>query len=263
MRRLINGLILWVCVLSAPFSVAIEPAQELQELQEILQQTGVADAVQTLPFLYQQMINKEVARNSLDEKTQRLLATRLTIDSAVLLQELMATLQDKINGQPLHGVLSVLASPVMQKFQRFETMAGSTQQSAKMKTYQPATVTTPQRLTLLRDCNKASFTVAIIALLKSYAEVDAAKALDGLQQRNFAAGDPNGIELWRTVLEAEYKKQLHNEADDYLEFSYRFIRDVQIREYALLWQDKNIQWFMQLVVSSLHEVLKARQLAAI
>lgn len=241
----------------AAHSAATE--DKVQQLQQILQASGVSNALDALPGLYRQQVQRESIRNSFDETSQQRLAQQMALEPAELLQALTQYLVREVGDEPLQGVLVALNNPLMEKLRRFENMAGTPQQRDKLRDYTPANPLTEERVALLRETNTASYTVAIIALLQSYAEVNTAVAADNLRERFIAKRDPDGVELWRNALEKHYRHELATQADDYLAFSYRFIRDAQLGEYIVLWQDKNLQWFMQMVIAGLHDVLHTRQ----
>jgi hypothetical protein len=230
-----------------------------QQLQEILENSGVVNAVESLPGLYAQQIQREGLRNNFDDASKQQLSQQVAVKPEVLLDALKQYLLREAGDEPLQGVQTALKSPIIEKLRRFENMAGTPQQREKLRNFTPSSPLTEERLELLRETNTVSYTVAIIALLQSYAEVNTAVAADNMRERFIAKRDPNGVELWRNALEKHYRNELANQADDYLAFSYRFIRDAQLSEYIVQWQDKNLQWFMQMVIAGLHDVLHARQ----
>lgn len=254
MLKLLNFFVGFLIAIPLVFADARE-----QQLQDILLHSGVVNTINSLPHLYAQQVQRESLRNAFDLPSQERLAQQMQVEPQALLVQLKVYLMREIGEEPLQGVLSALQQPIVEKLQRFENMAGSPQQREKLLDYTPESPLTEERLQLLRETNTASYTVAMVGLLQSYAEVNTAVAADNMRERFIAKRDPNGVELWRNALEKHYREALAVQADDYLSFSYRFIPDAQLREYVQVWQDKNLQWFMQIVIAGLHDVLHARQ----
>ncbi len=83
--------------------------------------------------------------------------------------------------------------------------------------------------------------------------------MDHVSGEWISRNDAEGVKLWRRNIEKAYADQYTEKADPYLAFVYRFLRDEKLQEYAALWDDRNMQWFMQTSLQSLRKILRAQR----
>lgn len=229
-------------------------------LTEMLRSSGVETAIQQVEFAYQLNLQRQKAEYALSEQQNKRLDEAIAgYRSTALLNELRDYLRSELNAESAAAVLQVLQTDVMQRFRRFERITQLSQQQEKFQNYQPKTPLSKERLELLRACHLADFGPSLSAVIQSFAEVDTAVALDHVSGDMFSRNDAEGVKLWRARVEEIYTERYVEQADPYLSFTYRFIRDEQLLEYASLWQDENLTEFMQKSLQGLRLILRQRR----
>lgn len=243
-----------------PVASAQTDAARLREIDTALTLTGVDAALRQLEVAYRYSLSVGKADYQIDPTRLQSLERALSLFSAAAIQDkLRDRLLSQYQQRPLQAVLGMQKNKIVEKFRSFETVASSPKQREKMEQYlatmdeHPFTET---RLGLLRSLNKATHSVPLMALVKAHADVDTAVALDLVSGENISRNDGQGVLLWRSKLEQGYLQRFDQLGEGYQIFAYRWINNNDVRQYLQLWQDKNVQWFMEAVLSSLRQVLQ-------
>ncbi len=240
------------------------PPALLKQVKEALNLSGVSDVLAQIKPSY----TKELARLASvyqpdSEQQAQLDSALLSIDVADIESQLAGFIAVRLSAQSMEPILKPLNENIMERFRRFERIAASSQQREKMQDFiywvENEEPIDKARSKLLRECLLASGSHRMAALLQSFASVDVAVAYDILEETGVAANDPEGIKLWRSELETQLRSHYAQSSDSYLAFSYQFIRDKQLQEYAALWQDRNLQWFLETALQGLKIILRERR----
>ena len=249
-----------------------EKSRQLKKITEALRSAGLHDLISELPFAYSLAIQRQsIAYSLTNEQQAELEAALLDVDQKDLERQLSGyvfeQLSEQSSGQSIvqsiDPILVPLQQDIVERFRRFERIAGSPQQVDKMHDFiywlENEEPLEEQRRKLLRNCLLASGGHRMAALLQSFADVDTAVAYDVVEGAGVAINDPEGVKLWRRELEQQLAESFAANTDSYLAFSYQFIRDQQLQTYATLWQDRNVQWFIDTSLKGLRVILRERR----
>lgn len=254
-------LVFILVVLVSPQVGAQSVAQE-KEIDNALTLTGVEAALAQIDLAYRHSLAVSKPDYELDDAQLKELEQALAPFAAVAIKkQLRDYLLQQYQERPMQSVLSLQQNKVAEKFRSYERIAGSPQQLEKQEQYlatmdeHPFTET---RLGLLRTLKETTHTVAFAALIKAHADVDTAVALDLVSTENISRNDKQGVLLWQRKLEQGYQRQFDQFGDGYQIFAYRWINNDDLRKYIELWQDKNVQWFVETALEGLREALKER-----
>jgi len=232
----------------------------LDDIRLLLSRSGIDAAVRQLDLAYDLNLQRQSAEYKLNnEQLNRVAGVVSSYHGSDLVLELEQALLNEFQQQAIQPIKTALQNEVVVKFRRFERIGNSTGQRQKLEDYLADNVIEPQRRELLRACHVADYGPVVAAVIQSFAEVDTAVALDRISGDRFTAFDYEGIKLWRGELEKLYAEQYINGADPYLAYTYRFVRDEQLQQYAEIWQDRNVQWFMNTALLHLRVLLQAKR----
>lgn len=244
----------------SPLVGAQASAAPEEAIDSALTLTGVTAAVEQLELAYRHSLAVSQADYQLNDTQRKTLEQSLArFTAAVIKKQLRDYLLAQYQERPMESVLSLQESKVAEKFRSYERIASSPQQLEKQQQYldtmdeHPFTET---RLGLLRTLKEATHTVDFTALIKAHADVDTAVALDMVSAEYVSRNDSQGVLLWQRKLEQNYKQQFDQLGDGYQIFAYRWINNDDVRKYIALWQDKNVQWFMETVLAGLRNVMQ-------
>ncbi len=255
-----RGFVFLLILLLAPLAGAQPSAAEQKVLDRALVLTGVDIAVGQIDLAYRHSLAVSKPGYKLDDAQRAALKRVLApFNAAAIQKKLRSYLSKKYQERPMQSVLGLQNNRIAKKFRSYERIAGASQQRGKLEEYLATMDQHPvsdSRVELLRATSAASYTVALAALVQAHADVDTAVALDFISAENISRNDSQGISLWQRKLEKSYRKQFGQLGDGYLIFAYRFLNDEQLTQYIELWQDKNMQWFMEAAVAGLREVLR-------
>jgi len=245
-------------LLTAELSRADDASE--QAIDDLLTLSGIKSAVEQLELVYALSLERQISHYQLSgAQVERLTAAVSSYSSEQVLEELKAEFRKGLDQNSIAPVLKMLRTDTIQKFRRFERIGHSPQQQEKLANYLPNNPVSSERLALLRSCHTSDFGPEISAILQSFAEVDTAVALDQISGEGISRNDGEGVKLWRSNIEKDYASQFAVQADPYLAFAYRFIRDETLQEYAEYWADRNLQWFMQNSLQTLRKLLRDRR----
>ncbi len=248
-------LVLFVLLLSAATQAAT-----IQDIELMLSRSGIEAAVGQLELAYDINLKRQSGTYQLSKQQRVRLNEALSVyRSEALIAELTTALMAEFQQQAIQPIKTALDHELVEKFRRFERIGNSAGQRKKLEDYLAANTIEPKRRELLRACHIADRGPAVAAVIQSFAEVDSAVALDRISGEQFTANDYEGIKLWRGELEKLYAKQYVSGADPYLAYTYRFVRDEQLQQYADIWQDRNVQWFMDTVLMHLRVLLQSKR----
>ncbi len=234
------------------------------DLQQLLELSGVMSALQQLEPSYQLNLQRQQQKYSLSgEQAARLAQTIANYRSDVVLAELRRNLPGLLAANKAQKALEYLQSDLNRRFRRFERSVQQPVQQQKFAEYRRNNKLDNERISLLRACHVADMGHRLAAVLQSFAEVDTAVALDFVSGEMISRSDSKGVQLWRHELEQAYADRYTREADDYLHFAYRFLRNEQLQEYAQLWSKQELQWFMETVLAELRRSLRAMRAEAL
>lgn len=246
--------------LMSPMSGAQSSAAQQKVLDSALALTGVDIAVEQIDMAYRRSLAVSKPGYELDDAQLGVLERVLApFNAAAIKRQLRSYLLQEYQERPMQSVLSLQNNRVAEKFRSYERIASAPQQQGKLEEYLATMDQHPvsdSRVELLRAANAASYSIALAALIQAHADVDTAVALDFISGENISRNDSQGVNLWQRKLEKSYRKQFGRLGDGYLIFTYRFLNDEQLAQYIELWQDKNMQWFMETVLEGLREVLQ-------
>lgn len=243
-------------------TVAVSRADDASEqaIDDLLTLSGLKSAIEQLELAYSLSLERQISHYQLSEaQVERLTAAIASYRSEQVLEELKNEFRRGLDQNSIAPVLKTLRTDTIQKFRRFERIGHSPQQQQKLANYLPNNPVSAERLALLRNCHQSDFGPEISAILQSFAEVDTAVALDQISGEWISRNDGEGVKLWRSNIEKDYASQFAIQADPYLAFAYRFIRDETLQEYAEHWSDRNLQWFMQTSLQTLRKLLRQRR----
>lgn len=232
----------------------------LEEVQFLLSRSGLDAAVRQLDLAYELNLRRQSSAFDLsNEQRDQLDSAMAVYRGELIINELAQALIGEFDHQAVQPIKAALANELVEKFRRFERIGHSAGHRQKLEDYAADNTIEPKRIDLLRACHIADFGPAVAAVIQSFAEVDSAVALDRISGERFAANDFEGIKLWRSELEKLYAEQYVTDADPYLAYTYRFVRDEQLQQYAEIWQDRNVKWFMDTSLLRLRVLLQAKR----
>lgn len=247
-------------LMASPVVGAQASAAQQKAINSALTLTGVDAAVEQLELAYRNSLAVSKTDYQLNDVQLKALQQALApLNAAAIKKQLTDRLLPQYQERPMQSVLSLQKNKIAEKFRSYERIASSPQQQEKMEQYlatmdeHPFTET---RLGLLRTLKEATHTVAFAALIKAQADVDTAVALDIVSTEQISRNDSQGVLLWQRKLEQSYLELFDQLGDGYQIFAYRWINNDDVRKYIALWQDKNVQWFMETVLAGLREVLQ-------
>ena len=242
-------------LLTAELSRADDASE--QAIDDLLTLSGIKSAVEQLELVYALSLERQISYYQLSgAQVERLTAAISSYSNEQVLEELKAEFRKGLDQNSIAPVLKMLRTDTIQKFRRFERIGHSPQQQEKLANYLPNNPVSSERLALLRNCHTSDFGPEISAILQSFAEVDTAVALDQISGEGISRNDGEGVKLWRSNIEKDYASQFAVQADPYLAFAYRFIRDETLQEYAEYWADRNLQWFMHTSLQTLRNFVR-------
>ncbi|MGI9285774.1 MAG: hypothetical protein ACR2P1_10320 [Pseudomonadales bacterium] len=251
-----------VVLAMSPLVDAQSSSAERKAIDNALALTGVDTALEQLDSAYHHSLAVSKSGYELNDVELKTLDQALArFNAAAVKKQLRDYLLTQYQERPMQSVLSLQGSKVAEKFRSYERIASSPQQLEKQQQYldtmdeHPFTET---RLGLLRTLKEATHTVDFAALMKAHADVDTAVALDMVSTEFISRNDSQGVLLWQRKLEQSYKEQFDQFGDGYQIFAYRWINNDDVRKYIELWQDKNVQWFLETVLAGLRQVLQAQ-----
>lgn len=233
---------------------------EHQDIDALLALSGIQSTVEQIELAYAINLDRQRVAYELTGDQEAVLEQAMQrYRSDQILELLKADLSELLDENSATPVLEILRGDIIQKFRRFERIQSTPQQQKKLADYLPNNPISEQRRSLLRACHLADSGPELSAILQSFAEVDTAVALDYVSGEGISRSDAEGVKLWRRNIEKSYIKQYAVKADPYLAFAYRFLRDEKLEEYAALWNNRNMQWFMQTSLQSLRKILRSQR----
>lgn len=249
--------ILALFVLLLPASVQ---SATLEDVQFLLTRSGLDAAVRQLDLAYDMNLGRQLQAYELSvAQRDRLGAALAVYRGEQLITDLAQALIGEFEQQAIQPVKAAMENELVEKFRRFERIGHSAGQRQKLEDYVADNTLEPARAELLRACHVADYGPVVAAVIQSFAEVDSAVALDHISGERFTAKDYEGVKLWRHELEKLYAKQFVAGAEPYLVYTYRFVRDEQLQQYAEIWQDRNVKWFMDTALLRLRVVLQSKR----
>ncbi|MFK7731296.1 MAG: hypothetical protein AB8B48_06705 [Pseudomonadales bacterium] len=235
-------------------------AATLEDVQLLLLRSGLDAAVRQLDLAYDINLRRQSNTYELSVgQRDQLESAMFVYRGEQLLEELAQTLVGEFEQQAVQPIKSAMEHELLEKFRRFERIGNSAGQRQKLEDYVAEATLEPLRIDLLRACHEADYGPIVAAIIQSFAEVDSAVALDRISGERFTANDYEGIKLWRSELEGLYAEHYLTGADPYLAYTYRFVRDEQLQQYAEIWQDRNVKWFMDTSLLQLRVLLQAKR----
>ncbi len=229
----------------------------VDDIEFLLSRSGLDAAVRQLDQAYDINFRRQAEGYKLNSTQADRLASALAVyRGEELVEELAQALSGEVEQQAMQAVKVAMQQELVEKFRRFERIGHSAGQQQKLEDYVANNVIEPTRSEMLRACHVADYGPIIAAVIQSFAEVDSAVALDRVSGEQFTVNDYEGIKLWRSELENLYSEQFVAAADPYLAYTYRFVRDEQLQQYAEIWQDRNVQWFMDTALLRLRVLLQ-------
>lgn len=247
-------------VLFVFFLPASAQSVTLEDIQFLFAQSGLDTTVRQIDLAYDINLRRQWQAYELNELQRDELSAALSAyQGEALVTELSQALLAEFDQQTMQSVKAAMDNELLEKFRRFERIGDSAGQRKKLEEYVAANTIEQQRIDLLRACHVADSGPVAAAIIQSFAEVDSAVALDRISGERFTANDYEGIKLWRSELEKLYVQQYIAGADPYLAYTYRFVRDEQLLEYADIWQDRNVMWFMETALLQLRILLQNKR----
>lgn len=232
----------------------------LDNIEFMLSRSGIYAAVKQLDLAYDINLSRQSEAYDLSVPQRERLAKAIAIYRGDdILAELARSMLEEFEQQAAQPIIAALNHDLVEKFRRFERIGDSTGQRQKLEEYVAENTIALERSKLLRACHVADNGPVLAAVIQSFAEVDTAVALDRISGEQFTINDYEGIKLWRSELEKLYAEQYVSSADPYLAYTYRFVRDEQLQQYAAIWQDRNVQWFMDTALVRLRVLLQAKR----
>ncbi|MEM8496889.1 MAG: hypothetical protein AAF542_02630 [Pseudomonadota bacterium] len=231
-----------------------------EDVQFLLSRSGLDAAVKQLDLAYDINLRRQSQAYELSDQQRDQLDSALALYSGeVLIAELSNTLIGEFDEQAMQAIKVAMANELLEKFRRFERIGHSAGQRQKLEDYVSENIIDQERTDLLRACHIADYGPVVASVVQSFAEVDSAVALDRISGELFTANDYEGIKLWRVELEKLYAQQYATAADPYLAYTYRFVRNEQLQQYAEIWQDRNVKLFMESALLQLRLLLQNKR----
>lgn len=231
-----------------------------EDVQLLLSRSGLDAAVRQLDLAYDINLRRQAETYELsDQRREQLDSVLAAYSGEALITELAEVLIVEFDDQAIQAVKAAMAHDLLEKFRRFERIGHSAGQRQKLQDYVTENTITQERADFLRACHIADYGPEIASVIQSFAEVDTAVALDRISGELFTANDYEGIKLWRSELEKQYRQQYVSAADPYLAYTYRFVRNEQLQQYAAIWQDRNVKWFMESALLQLRLLLQSKR----
>ncbi len=238
-------------------------AAQQKDIDAALTLTGFDAALEQLEIAYRRSLAASKAGYQLSDAQLETLQQALTFfNAAAIKQKLTEQLLPQYQERPMQTLLSLQKDNIAAKFLRYERIASSPRQQEKMEQYVATMDEHPfsdTRLALVRALKEATHVVSIAALIQAQADVDSAVALDMASAEFISAGDSQGVQLWQRTLEQSYLDQFEQLGDGYQIYTYRWIKNDELRQHVEFLQDKNVQWFMEATLESLRQVLQKQR----
>ncbi len=244
-------------------AAAQDLAAQRKDVDDALSLTGFDAAIEQLEIAYSRRLAVNKASYQLSDAQLENLQQALASFNAVAIREkLTEQLLPQYQERPMQTVLSLRKDKIAAKFRRYERIASSPQQQEKLEQYVATMDDHPfsgTRLGLVRALAEVTHTAAIAALIQAQADVDIAVALDMASGEYVSANDSRGVQLWQQTLEQSYVEQFDQLGDGYQKYTYRWVKNDELRQHVEFLQDKNVQWFMEAALASLRQVLQAQR----
>lgn len=249
-------LFLWLVYFSiAPASAFANPA-----LESILEKGAVGETWLQLEQAYASNLARQSRGYGLSDGQKTVLNTTLSVyNSDAIKAELLEVLAESWTAQRAQSVLKVMDSDISKSLQRFERMLQSNKSEQLLRSYYKQRPPSPERLELLRKTHTISQAHSLAALLQSFAEVDTAVALDLVSGENISRFDALGVQLWRSNIEEAYAQRYAVEADAYLNYAFRLLRDDKLRLFIDSWSEPEVQSYLRDVQNALRQTLTEKR----
>jgi hypothetical protein len=236
------ALLLWAGVPAARADSAATQARQL------LEWSGALALLEQTPRVAQLSLAAEAQRRNVDaarrEAWNRALAPRF--EPARLQRQLVDFLAARYQSDSFARAAELLQQPLPKRVRYFELAMARAGAAAGLREFlRQSAQSDPARLALVREVDSAAGDSLRMAQLQTLV----ARAV----RRQIEGGDdpaPLAAEV------AARQRHLQPHAEQYLLYTYRYLKDEELVDYRALLEDSHLQWLRQIVAQGLEEILE-------